>query len=170
MSNRSIVLIGFMGTGKSTVGTQLAEQLKLRFCDLDEEIVSRTGQSIPDIFAERGEAYFREQEGRILSLLLGEEAPKIIATGGGAVLKEENRKRMKEQATVIHLTAEEATIVERVRQDRNRPLLQGDVEERVRRLMAERRGLYDFAHLCVPTDSESVEQLCARILAYMERN
>ncbi|WII39391.1 shikimate kinase [Paenibacillus thiaminolyticus] len=170
MSNRSIVLIGFMGTGKSTVGARLAEQLKLRFCDLDEEIVRRTGQSIPDIFAERGEAYFREQEGRILSLLLEEEAPKIIATGGGAVLKEENRKRMKEQATVIHLTAEEATIVERVRQDRNRPLLQGDVEERVRRLMAERRGLYDFAHLCVPTDSESVEQLCARILALMERN
>lgn len=173
MSNRSIVLIGFMGTGKSTVGARLAEQLKLRFCDLDEEIVSWTGQSIPDIFAERGEAYFREQEGRILSLLLEEEAPKIIATGGGAVLKEENRKRMKEQATVIHLTAEEATIVERVRQDRNRPLLQGDVEERVRRLMAERRGLYDFAHLCVPTDSESVEQLCARILAHLahrERN
>ncbi|WCF10101.1 shikimate kinase [Paenibacillus thiaminolyticus] len=170
MSNRSIVLIGFMGTGKSTVGARLAEQLKLRFCDLDEEIVRRTGQSIPDIFVERGEAYFREQEGRILSLLLEEEAPKIIATGGGAVLKEENRKRMKEQATVVHLTAEEATIVERVRQDRNRPLLQGDVEERVRRLMAERRGLYDFAHLCVPTDSESVEQLCARILAHMERS
>lgn len=62
MSNRSIVLIGFMGTGKSTVGARLAEQLKLRFRDLDEEIVSRTGQSIPDIFAERGEAYFREQE------------------------------------------------------------------------------------------------------------
>ncbi|MBG9793885.1 shikimate kinase [Paenibacillus dendritiformis] len=169
MSNRSIVLIGFMGTGKSTVGARLAERLQLRFRDLDEEIVRRTGQSIPEIFAERGEAYFREQEGQILSLLLEEEVPQIIATGGGAVLREENRKLMQEQATVIHLTAQEATIVDRVRQDRNRPLLQGGVEERVRRLMAERRGLYDFAHLCVPTDSESVEQVCARILAYMER-
>ncbi|NKI20702.1 shikimate kinase [Paenibacillus dendritiformis] len=170
MSNRSIVLIGFMGTGKSTVGARLAERLQLPFRDLDEEIVRRTGQSIPELFAERGEAYFREQEGRILSLLLEEQDPQIIATGGGAVLRDDNRKLMQERATVIHLTAEEATIVDRVRQDRNRPLLQGDVEERVRRLMAERRGLYDFAHLCVPTDGEPVEQLCARILAYMERD
>ncbi|MCY9513647.1 shikimate kinase [Paenibacillus apiarius] len=168
MTTRHILLIGFMGTGKSTVGAQLARNLNYAFVDLDAEIVKQVGRSIPDIFAQEGEAFFREQESRILTRLLRDRTRQlVIATGGGVVLSEANCKLMREHGSVIQLTAEEETIVQRVSQDRNRPLLQGDAASRVRKLMHERQGLYDFAHLSVPTDRLTVEQINECIEAYL---
>ncbi|WP_019419199.1 shikimate kinase [Paenibacillus sp. OSY-SE] len=168
MTTRHILLIGFMGTGKSTVGEQLARNLNYAFVDLDAEIVKQVGRTIPDIFAQDGEVFFREQESRILARLLRDRTRLlVIATGGGVVLDEANRKLMREHGAVIQLTAAEETIVQRVSQDRNRPLLQGDAASRVRKLMLERQGLYDFAHLIVPTDHLTVEQINERIEAHL---
>ncbi|MGZ9587043.1 shikimate kinase [Paenibacillus marinisediminis] len=159
----NIVLIGFMGTGKSTVGECLADRLKYDFVDLDEEIVRMEGRSIPDIFAQDGEAYFRDAESLALSRLMGQQRL-VIATGGGAVLREKNCRVMSECGYVVHLTAETDTIIERVRGDRNRPLLQGDASERVRSLMVERSGKYDFAHATVATDHLRVEQIADAVM------
>ena len=163
-SDRNIVLIGFMGTGKSTVGTGLAKQLGYAFVDLDEEIVRQEGMSIPEIFAQHGEGYFREAESRALMQLMGQQRL-VIATGGGCVLREVNCRRMKEQGFVVHLTAAVGTIIERIKDDHNRPLLQGDASERVRSLMAERAGKYDFADAEIATDARSMDQITADVIA-----
>lgn len=159
----NVVLIGFMGTGKSTVGATLASRLDYSFIDLDEEIVQRDGRSIPDIFAQDGEAYFRDAESRALADLMNKEHV-IIATGGGCVLREANCKVMQERGFVVQLTAELDTIVHRVKGDHNRPLLQGDASERVRSLMTARRGKYDFAHMVIPTDDLQVEEISDAVI------
>ncbi|WP_342663641.1 shikimate kinase [Paenibacillus taiwanensis] len=161
----SIVLIGFMGTGKSTVGQQLAQHLQYEFVDLDEEIVRQQGKTIPELFAQHGEAYFRQQENRILTDLLQRKTRLIIATGGGAVLDNHNCEAMLRYGFVVALTAQLDTIVTRVQGDTNRPLLQGDVTERVHTLMKARLGRYDFAHCTVETDSLSVEPIIEAILS-----
>lgn len=159
----NVVLIGFMGTGKSTVGASLAARLDYSFIDLDEEIVQRDGRSIPDIFAQDGEAYFRDAESRALADLMNKERV-IIATGGGCVLREANCKVMQQHGFVVHLTAELDTIVDRVKGDHNRPLLQGDASERVRSLMTARQGKYDFAHAVIPTDGLQVEEISDAVI------
>ncbi|MDK8180882.1 shikimate kinase [Paenibacillus sp. UMB4589-SE434] len=161
----SIVLIGFMGTGKSTVGQQLAQHLGYEFIDLDAEIVRRQGRTIPELFAQDGEAYFRLQENRILTDLLQHKTRLVIATGGGAVLDDNNCKTMLHNGFVVALTAQLDTIVARVQGDTNRPLLQGDVTERVHALMEARLGRYDFAHCTVETDYLAVEPIIAAIMS-----
>lgn len=158
----NIVLIGFMGTGKSTVGAKLADSLHYTFIDLDEEIVRQEGRSIPDIFSQDGEDYFRDAESRALLRLL-EQDRVVVATGGGCVLRDPNCLHMQQFGYVVQLTAAMETIVERVRGDRNRPLLQGDVGERVRLLMQARDGKYDFAHAKVATDQLSTASIVDRI-------
>jgi shikimate kinase len=162
--DKPIVLIGFMGTGKSTVCRLLAERLGWSWKDTDEEIERREGRSIPDIFAESGEPAFRAIETQVLADLL--DTPKIVlATGGGAVLAEANRQAMLEKGYVVALKAEREQIVSRVRNDPNRPLLQGDVEGNVARLLAARQNAYDFAHLTVDTTHLSAEAVVERIAA-----
>lgn len=160
--HRNIVLVGFMGTGKTSVGRILAKRLGWTFVDSDHVIEVKAGQTIPLIFAERGEAAFRELETEALRELMAGEK-QVVSTGGGAVLKEENRRLMLEGGLVAALLAEEAVIVERVRGDRNRPLLQGDVAERVRTLMAARREAYHFAPLQIRTDNLTTDQVADRI-------
>lgn len=162
-NDANIVLIGFMGTGKSTVGASLAARLKYTFVDLDEEIVKQEGRSIPEIFDQDGELYFRNAESRVLAQLVTENQL-VIATGGGCVLRDENCSLMCEHSFVVHLTAEIDTIVDRVKGDQNRPLLQGDASERVRSLMTARQGKYDFAHSVIPTDHMQVEELSDAVI------
>ncbi|GAB2692710.1 shikimate kinase [Paenibacillus thermoaerophilus] len=159
----NIVLVGFMGTGKSTVGRALAERLGWSFVDSDARIVEKAGVDIPSIFAASGESGFRELEREVIGELMA-GCRQVVATGGGAVLSERNREAMLGGGFVVALLAERDVIIERVRGDANRPLLAGDLEARVDKLLAERAGAYDFAHLSIDTGGMTPEE-AARVIA-----
>src|SRR5690606_2038040 len=117
-----------------------------------------TGQSIPQLFADHGEQRFREIETEVLrSIAAGRH--QVVSTGGGAVLKQENREAMLAGGYVVALEADEQTIIERVQGDTNRPLLAGDLETRVHKLLQERAGAYDFARLKIDTTGKTVEEI-----------
>ncbi len=151
-SPRRIFLVGPMGAGKTTLGQQLARALNLRFFDSDRVIEERTGASIPLIFELEGEDGFRRREARIIDELTREDGI-VLATGGGAVLREENRRALRQRGLVIYLHAPLERLLERTRRDRNRPLLQtDDPAARLRQIIAERDPLYRrTAHLTVET-------------------
>ncbi len=133
---RSIVLVGMMGSGKSTVGLRLAQRTGLKFVDADAEIELAAGMSIPDIFATRGEAEFRAGERRVIARLLS-QGGRVIATGGGAFMSEETRARIAEQGVSVWLKADPDVLMRRVRKRANRPLLQTqDPEATLRALLA----------------------------------
>ena len=158
MKGRNVVLIGPMGTGKSTVGRALAEKLGWTFIDTDAVIEEKAGAAIPEIFAQQGEPAFRRMESEtIVEALQGEQ--RIVSTGGGAVLVEQNRDAMRAGGFVVALRATEETIIRRVGNDGNRPLLQGNAAERVRRLLEERKHAYDFADAAVDTTDKPVEDI-----------
>jgi len=147
---RSIVLVGMMGVGKSTIGKRLAARLGLRFFDADVEIeVAHAGMTIPEIFATHGEPYFRDGETRVIARLL-EGGPIVLATGGGAFMREETRTRVAAKAVSIWLRAEHDVIMRRVRRRADRPLLQtADPEGTVTRLLTEREPIYGKADLTI---------------------
>jgi shikimate kinase len=164
---RNVILVGFMGTGKSTVGKLLAERLKWSFTDMDEWIEREQKTRIRELFRLHGEAHFRTLESDALRrLLLGEK--QILATGGGAVLAQENRTTMLKNGFVVALTADSETIIHRVSSDQNRPLLQGNLEERVHMLLKERIHAYEFAHTAVNTTGLSVAEIVEQIIKRME--
>jgi shikimate kinase len=167
MKHDNIVLIGFMGTGKSTVGRMLAEALGWTYTDSDDRIVTAQGVTIPDIFERDGEAGFRAIESDVLKRVMY-EGQQVIATGGGAVLAEANRIVMKDNGYVVALKAEKAEIIARVSGDHGRPLLQGDLEQRVTQLLESRKTAYDFADLIVDTTGLTPEQVVERIMAARE--
>ncbi|AZN43851.1 shikimate kinase [Paenibacillus albus] len=154
-----VALIGFMGTGKSTVSKELAARLNCGVIDIDAEIVRREGASIADIFGTRGEAEFRAAETAALADVIDCAEALVIATGGGAVLAEHNRKLMLEGSFVVALKADPEQIIARVSQDPDRPLLQGDVEGRVHKLLEDRKHAYDFAHLVIDTTKLTVQEV-----------
>ncbi|WP_058301738.1 shikimate kinase [Gorillibacterium timonense] len=151
MNGNNIVLVGFMGTGKSTVGQLLAERLEHEYFDSDREVERSCGMTIPELFAAKGEPYFREMETEALQRILGGSG-RVVSTGGGSVLLKKNRRLMQERSFVIELCASEETIVSRVEKFENRPLLAGNVKERVAALKRERAGAYTFAHYHLDTD------------------
>jgi len=155
-----VVLIGPMGAGKSTIGKPLASRLRLPFIDLDEAIVKRAGKPIPQIFEEDGESAFRSLESEMVAALLNGPEPKIIATGGGAVLRESNRQWMKAAGPVIWLDALPEVLAKRTANDPNRPLLKGDDPlQKARELDMQRRPLYEAcSDFRVDTASMSVEE------------
>ncbi|AOZ94578.1 shikimate kinase [Paenibacillus crassostreae] len=153
-----------MGTGKSTVGKWLAQQLEYDLVDLDEALVEHEGCSIASIFTNQGEAYFRQAETAILRKVLT-GTKQIVATGGGVVLKDENCMLMQQGGWVVSLTAEVEDIVSRVQGDGVRPLLAGNAEERIRTILEERKNAYLFADYTVNTSLYSVEQVGSMILA-----
>jgi len=165
MLHHNIVLIGMMGTGKSTVGSLLAAKTGKTFVDLDQRIVREAGRSIPDIFAAEGEAYFRDLESAALRNTLQEQGI-VLATGGGAVLREANRLAMRGGGLVVALQATADEILARVGEDPNRPLLAGGAKERITALLEERKELYAFAHLTVDTSGKSADQVAAEILTH----
>jgi shikimate kinase len=164
-----IFLIGFMGTGKTTVGHRLAERLGWSLHDSDEEIVRREGRTISEIFAAEGEPYFRQRESEMLAELSARDRA-VITTGGGAVLAESNRDLLRRSGLVVALEATVDEIVRRVSADENRPLLQAEASERrqrVEQLMAARKGLYDFAELRVNTTAREVESIVDEVMHYL---
>src|SRR5712671_307172 len=124
LERRSIVLIGMMGAGKSTIGRRLAARLRMPFFDADTEIeTAHAGVTIPEIFATHGEPYFRDGEARVIARLLN-SGPAVIATGGGAFMREDTRNRIRAKAISIWLRADAEIIMRRVRRRADRPLLQ----------------------------------------------
>src|SRR5262245_22708943 len=149
LGKRSIVLIGMMGAGKSTIGRRMAARLRLSFLDADTEIETAAGMSIPDIFEAHGEPHFRDGEARVIARLL-DNGPAVIATGGGAFMREETRGRVRDKAVSIWLKAEADVIMKRVRRRSDRPLLQNaDPEGTVSRLLCEREPVYATADLTI---------------------
>jgi shikimate kinase len=158
-----IVLVGFMGTGKSTVSRLLSGMLEWPRIDGDEEIERREGKAISAIFAESGETHFRTIETQTLQALLEANEPAIIATGGGAVLSPYNCELMLQKAFVVALKASPDHIIARVKSDTTRPLLQGDIRERVETLLEQRKDAYDFAHLVLDTTGRTAEEVASAI-------
>jgi shikimate kinase len=149
LGTRLIVLVGMMGAGKSTVGRRLAARLGLPFLDADSEIEAAAGMSIPDIFEAHGELDFRDGEARVIARLL-ESGPAVLATGGGAFMREETRNRVSAKALSIWLKADADIIMRRVRRRADRPLLQTpDPEATVGRLIGEREPIYRHADLTI---------------------
>ena len=149
LGTRLIVLVGMMGAGKSTIGRRLAARLGLAFLDADSEIEAAAGMSIPDIFEAHGEPHFRDGEARVIARLL-DSGPSILATGGGAFLREETRNRIGRQAISIWLKADTDTIMRQVRRRADRPLLKTpDPAATVERLVGEREPFYQAADLTI---------------------
>ena len=149
LGGRSVVLVGMMGAGKSTIGRRLSARLALPFLDADAEIEAAAGMSIPDIFESRGEADFRDGEVRVIARLL-ESGPAVIATGGGAVMRQETRDRIRAKAVSIWLKVDTDVIMRRVKRRSDRPLLQtADPEATVERLIREREPIYGQADVTV---------------------
>lgn len=167
-AGRTIVLVGLMGVGKSTVGRRLAQRLNLPFVDADEEIERAAGLSVSEIFARYGEAHFRDGERRVIARLM-DGAPKVIATGGGAFVHEATRALILDQATAIWLDADIPTLVDRVRRRGNRPLLKGKDAGTVLRELAERRNpLYAQAHHRIVSQSAPHDATVDAILALLK--
>jgi shikimate kinase len=146
---RSIVLIGMMGAGKSTIGRRLSARLGLSFLDADAEIEAAHAMPIPEIFTSYGEPYFRDGEVRVIARLL-DNGPAVIATGGGAVMRQETRDRIREKAVSIWLKVDTDVIMRRVKRRSDRPLLQtADPEATVERLVREREPLYSQADVTI---------------------
>lgn len=149
LGSRSIVLVGIMGSGKSTVGRRLAQRLGLTFVDADTEIEKAANMTISEIFASHGEAYFRSGEERVIARLL-QQGPQILATGGGAYMSEATRDAIRENGISVWLKADLDTVMARVRKRANRPLLQNpDPEGTMRSLLAVRDPVYSLADLTV---------------------
>ena len=163
--NYNIVLIGFMGTGKSTIARELAKTRQMNIVEMDEEIVRRRGKSIADIFEEEGEEYCRDLETALLKELQTKEN-QVISCGGGAVLREENVRVMKKNGCVVLLTALPQTIYERVKNNTDRPILQGNMNvEYIASLMEKRREKYEkTADIVIATDGKNVSQICEEML------
>lgn len=161
----NIYLIGFMGVGKSTVAVALRQLCGMEIIDTDEELVRRAGMSIPEIFEKSGQAAFREMESALFREL-AETKNLIVSCGGGAILCEENRLLMKNSGTVVQLTAEPETILERVRGDHNRPILEGKKNvPAIQELLDARREAYELARdLTVATDGRETQDIAAEIL------
>jgi len=165
----NVILVGMMGAGKTTVGRLLARRLKRAFYDSDEEIERRCGVRIPVIFDIEGEAGFRTREAQAIAELCAIDGV-VLATGGGAVLAEENRRRMAAHGTVVYLHARPGYLWQRVRHDRNRPLLAApDPQKKLEELYAVRDPLHrEVADIVVDTGRQSVQTLAKELLARLE--
>jgi len=155
-----IVLIGFMGCGKTTVGHLVAEKLDWPFVDTDALVVEEAGHSIPDIFAAEGETGFRRRESSVLAKLAN-HPPCVISTGGGIVTQPGNASLLRSMGFVVWLSASENDIFNRVSRNRNRPLLQtADPRQTIHLLLEQRKPLYEsFAHLTIETHGLEPEEI-----------
>ncbi len=169
LGRRAVVLVGMMGSGKSSVGRRLAARLGLPFVDADTEIETAAGMTIPEIFAQRGEAEFRDGERRVISRILATRAPLVLATGGGAFMNAETRRRIGELGLSLWLKAEVDVLMRRVRKRSNRPLLQTpDPEATMRRMLTEREPVYALADLTVMSRDDPHEVVVEEALAALD--
>lgn len=164
LADRAIVLVGLMGAGKTSVGRRLADRLEVPFIDADHEIEQAAGKSIPEIFADHGEPYFRDGERKVISRLL-EGGLQVLATGGGAFMNDETRARIRAHGVAIWLRADLSLLMKRVQKRSNRPLLQTEDPEAVMRdLMVRRYPVYAEANLTVDSQDISHAQMVERVL------
>ena len=164
LGTNSLVLIGLMGAGKSAVGRRLAASLNLPFTDADGEIETAAGQTISEIFAEHGEAYFRTGERKVIARLL-ENGPQVLATGGGAYMDPETRAAVKANGISIWLKANLRVLMKRVGRRGNRPLLQvDDPETAMKKLMAQRNPVYAQADITVQSRKVPHEVMVSNIV------
>lgn len=166
LDRRSVVLVGMMGVGKSSIGRRLATRLGIPFVDADAEIEKAAGMSISDIFGRHGEADFRSGEARVIARLL-DGGPQVLATGGGAFMNEATRTAIKNKGVSIWLSAEFEVLMRRIAKRRNeRPMLQtADPEETLRKLIAERDPVYALADLTVQSREVPHDAIVAEIAA-----
>jgi shikimate kinase len=164
LGDKSIVMVGLMGCGKSAVGRRLAARLGLPFVDADEEIEKAAGQSIEDIFTEHGEPYFREGERKVLARLM-RSGPQVLATGGGAFMNADTRASIAERGISVWLKAELPLLVRRVGKRNNRPLLKGgDPQAVMQKLMDVRYPVYALADLTVESRDVPHDVIVAEII------
>ncbi len=165
---RNIILFGFMGTGKTAIGKALAEKLKMKFVDMDDLIEEREGTIISEIFASKGEPYFRRVESRVAEDVAGQTGL-VVATGGGVVLKCENVRTLESTGTGVCLNASPEMIYERVRDESHRPLL--DVEDplkRIREMLEARKPYYARVKHQLNTDQLTVEEAVGKVTEIVE--
>lgn len=167
---KPIALVGLPGSGKSSVGRQLARRLAVDFTDSDSVIEQRIGEPIRSFFEREGEARFRDIEQQVIAELCRPRAAGVLATGGGAVLREANRRALRENATVIYLRSSPEELQRRLRHDTQRPLLQvKDPRARLQQLYRERDPLYaETAHFAIETGRPTVPTLVGMILMQLE--
>jgi shikimate kinase len=164
LGRRSLVLVGMMGAGKSSIGRKLAAKLALPFVDADAEIELAAGMSIPDIFSKHGEPSFRAGEARVIARLL-DGGPQVLATGGGAFMNAETRAAIRAKAISIWLKAEYEILLRRIKRRSDRPMLKTeDPAETLKRLLAERDPVYAEADLTVRSRDVPHEIIIAEIL------
>ena len=161
----NIALIGFMGTGKSTLSEYLKEKYGMNIVEMDQEIVDREGMSIPDIFATYGEEYFRNLETAHL-VRLQSRTNTVISCGGGVAMREENVRELKKNGYIVLLTASPQTIFERVKDSDDRPVLNGNKNvEYIEELMEKRRSKYEAAaDVVVQVDHKTVQQISEELM------
>ena len=161
----NIMLIGFMGTGKSTIAEKLKKILNIEQIEMDDLIAKEAGMSIPEIFEKYGETHFRDLETEMLRKFQ-DKKPVVVSCGGGAVLRDKNIEIMKRQGKIVLLTATPETVFERVHHCTNRPVLNGNMNvEYIKELMEKRRERYELAaDIVVATDGKSAEEICKEIL------
>lgn len=161
----NIILIGFMGCGKTSIGIRLSYSRKLVLTDTDKQIEREQQKSISEIFKESGEAAFRDMETAYLKKLLTESGSSIISTGGGLPLREENRVLLHKLGTAVYLRAKPETIYERLKEDTTRPLLQGENPmQKITALMAERAKVYEqAADMIIDVDGKEYDELLTEI-------
>ncbi len=170
LKGRSIVLVGLMGAGKSAIGKRLAALLDLSFADADDEIEAAAGKTIKDIFAEHGEAYFRDGEQRVIMRLL-QGGPQVLATGGGAFMNETTRQNVVEAGVSIWLKADLDVLMERVGRRTHRPLLQTDNPRGVmQKLMDERYPVYSGADITIHSRDVTHEVILDEIIVALYKH
>jgi shikimate kinase len=166
---KNIVLVGFMGTGKTTIGRLLAEQTGMPLVDMDTLIEDRAGKPITEIFAQDGEPHFRTLE-RNIAHELAEQEGQIISTGGGIVLNPDNLTDYEKNGLVVCLLASPETVLNRVKHDTTRPLLAGDKQEKIIQLLETRKPLYEAITHKIDTNDADPEAITAQIIALYESN
>ncbi|MEE1008046.1 MAG: shikimate kinase [Agathobacter sp.] len=166
----NIFLIGFMGAGKSTIARNLQKELGMELVEMDERIVKEQGMSINDIFKTKGEDGFRDIESQLV-IDLGKQDKAIVSCGGGVVIRPENVKNMKKSGKIIYLTAKPETILDRVKDSTQRPLLNGHMNvEYINELMSKRKDFYEeAADYKVATDGKNVSQICQEIITILSK-
>jgi shikimate kinase len=176
IDSRKVVLIGMMGSGKSSTGRRLARALQWSFLDLDESIERRAGRSIRDIFATDGESAFRDLEENELRLAVSESGPLVIAAGGGIVIREANRQMLSRVDEVIWLHAPVDVLAQRVgararRQEDHRPLVDGDPHDRLSAIWEERKDLYKaVATVVVAVENQTLDDVVRQLTEVVEHS
>jgi len=164
----NIILIGFMGVGKSQVGHKLAEKLKMHFVDTDDLIEKAEEMSISEIFQKKGEPFFRELETKIIKTLQDYDNF-VISTGGGMVMREDNVKMLKELGPLVLLWSSPDVIYERVKEEFHRPLIEEDKRKNIDDLLAKRTPVYEkIANVKVDTSTMSVDNSVEEIIKYVQ--